>query len=85
VVAGLKIANPYRCDADGCGRAKESTNHWLLIFLEDDGAEVLRWDDFKAENGYENVDGTRRMPAHLCGIECAQKWLNRAMAKLVGQ
>jgi hypothetical protein len=68
-----KLANPWKCDADGCGilRAND-TNHWLILFVSWDGEDgkktpillVQPWNDRTAE-----LEEAR----HACGIPCALK------------
>jgi hypothetical protein len=72
----MKIANPYKCDGDGCGRMKEATNHWLIGIAGPKLITIHQWTD-----GAPDAENA----VHLCGIECAQKWLNRSLAKQVGQ
>ncbi len=69
-----KLANPWKCDAPGCGilRAND-TNHWLVIYVSrtlrhpDGGSPTVcaePWDDEQAD-----VEGTK----HACGVPCGLK------------
>lgn len=65
-----KLANPWKCDASGCGMLRANdTNHWLLVGAQtnDDGSKYLvlsPWNDKAAE-----------LPSvkHACGIDCGLK------------
>ena len=71
-----KLANPWKCDASGCGMLRANdTNHWLLLSVldndggSDDGAKakyvvIMPWDDQAAE-----TPGAK----HACGIDCCLK------------
>lgn len=79
----MKIDAPWRCDK--CNRLKEPTNGWLVgatyvmgtlpkeSFI---GFTVVAWDDELAD---------RQDSAHLCGVECGQKWTTEQMGKLVNR
>jgi hypothetical protein len=69
-----KLENPWRCDI--CKRIKEPTNGWLIGMATTWEFRVLTWDDAQAE-----VDGA----VHLCGVECAQKWLNEQLGRMVSK
>jgi hypothetical protein len=69
-----KLANPWKCDATGCGqlRAKD-TNHWLIVRVQqadsdhgDGPLEVVisRWTDDLAELACAK---------HACGLPCGLK------------
>lgn len=73
-------SNPFNCDV--CTHAKQETNHWLLgrpvynptvdsqIII---GYLVIKWDEELCEVLYT---------AHLCGLECAAKWLMKKLSAL---
>jgi len=69
-----KLANPWKCDAPGCGilRANDA-NHWLIVSVRQadsdsgDGPNevvVNLWTDELAELGCSK---------HACGVPCALK------------
>lgn len=60
----------YICDECQC--IKKDANGWWLISPGTDGVTVWPW--LQIQNA---VDGWR----HVCGIECAQKYLGRWMAE----
>ena len=64
----------YRCDV--CGKLKQEANHWMravLIVLESYRMPVF------TITGWDGVfpDGANQL--HLCGMECAQKAMAKAM------
>ena len=65
-----KLANPWKCDASGCGMLRANdTNHWLIIqvstFLRPwPTVCVSTWSDELAA-----VEGVK----HACGIDCCLK------------
>ena len=74
-----KIEQPYRCDAQGCGKLREKdANHWWLVWRTEvvipgaDESPVKRcttihaspWIAHRAE-----ADGVN----HVCGIDCMLK------------
>lgn len=70
----MKIDAPWRCDK--CNRLKEPTNGWLIGNVITDGFCVDSWDEEKANDP---------KAAHLCGVECGQKWTTEQMGKLVNR
>lgn len=73
----MKNLNPFQCDI--CNTPKQATNHWWLGYLVKNdqnspvAAAIELWNDFLADQA---------PVAHLCGIECAQKWLTQQLDKL---
>jgi len=71
-----KLANPWKCDASGCGMLRANdTNHWLLLYTQDADRSVTHekpaievvispWDERLAEFAWVK---------HSCGIDCGLK------------
>jgi hypothetical protein len=57
----------YRCDV--CGKLKQEANHWYLAHANAARFVIHRWD---LELNYDPK-------LHLCGMECAQKAMAKAM------
>lgn len=64
--------HPFNCDK--CNRPKDPTNNWLVGFIGDKTFSLETWDDERAL-----LEGA----AHLCGAECAQRWTNEQLARLL--
>lgn len=80
----MKIPDPWKCDE--CGGNKTPTNHWFLglpqslfavgvLHEKFKGSAVVEWHDKLAE-----MEGVK----HICGIECAQKYSGKELAKVYG-
>jgi hypothetical protein len=75
-----KLANPWKCDASGCGMLRANdTNHWLTVALLRDADRgnvsyvvIAPWSDAHAEQ-----PGTK----HACGIECGLKTAAQLMVE----
>jgi hypothetical protein len=68
----MRVATPYRCDY--CGKRKENTNHWWLVFpVEGDLGLVLQihpWSDELA---------AQREQGHVCSQACVVTALSKFM------
>lgn len=64
--------NTYCCDQ--CGKQKQSTNHWWIVFTDrlSGGIVISRWSDA----GRDEHD-----PQHFCGQACViaavQQWMGQ--------
>lgn len=66
----MKNASPYKCNV--CGKVKEESNHWWLLYIGTRTVFTLdRWDDLKAE---------RTDVENICSESCASKALSKWMA-----
>ena len=72
----MKNASPYKCNV--CGKAKEDSNHWWLLFPSNtpdapgSGFILDRWDDVYAD---------RKDVENICSESCASKALSKWMEK----
>ncbi len=62
----------YRCDI--CGTLKKEANHWFVAVRVPYGAHIYVWDAPCAGHDHENI-------AHLCGSECATKFMMRCLSQ----
>lgn len=76
-----KLANPWKCDAPGCGqlRAKD-TNHWLIIEADRGGGCVA------CESGEEiklmPTSLSDSTPVHKSGIVCEKFLVSRPQVRI---
>ena len=72
----MKNASPYKCNV--CGKAKEDSNHWWLLFPSNtpdapgSGFILDRWDDVYAD---------RKDVENICSESCASKALSKWMGE----
>jgi hypothetical protein len=78
----MKIGQPYACDV--CQTPKKEANHWWKAFLlKIDGAIasvlVVGWDvnRITAPGGQIQTLTVEDADAHLCGEECALKYISK--------
>jgi RNA polymerase subunit RPABC4/transcription elongation factor Spt4 len=67
----MRKPDSYFCDI--CGIAKGSTNHWRVLVIRLDGAnlQIADWDRTAAD-----AEGVK----HACGNSCTQKLVERWLA-----
>lgn len=65
----------FSCDV--CGRVKGEANHWFLGYHHPAASiiHLSKWND-----GIER-DGDDGHIAHLCGLECVNKWVQQQLTK----
>jgi hypothetical protein len=73
-----KIPNPWQCDI--CSTPKKPSNGWFVALIEFPKTEservvIMKWNDSLAEQ--EGV-------SHICGLDCASRWLVKELAKIYG-
>lgn len=57
---------------DKCGAQKKTANHWFVAFLSNIGVRIEVWgENHAAPNAF-----------HLCGLDCANKWMLEQLDKL---
>lgn len=62
----------YKCD--GCGVAKEDSNHWWKLIVNEFGYRQVRWEEKMIVSDGDTLQ-------HLCGQECAIKKLSEYMGQ----
>ena len=66
----------FACDI--CGTQKKETNHWFMSWTTENpkGVTVILWTPELVR-----TDST----SHLCGIECATKWVAKQLSEGKGE
>ncbi len=73
----------WACDI--CARQKKEANHWILGFagaqvrVNREGVEEIYAMTFGVSVWTEH--GAKVASAHLCGIECATKWISKELSR----
>lgn len=71
-----KLANPWKCDAPGCGqlRAKD-TNHWLIVRPRDVLGPISGRDLFPevTVSPWDETLAEMNLVKHACGVPCGLK------------
>jgi hypothetical protein len=86
-----KNPHPWTCDEDGV--PKTPSNNWFVaIELTEGGTrtsdqhaitgiQIVKWQEALAEE----VHAGRIKGAHLCGIDCAQRWTGKRLMDAIGK
>lgn len=68
--------NTQTCDM--CPEVKKEVNHWFMGFVVKDGSVVIKpWNEATITT-YKLIG---EQCYHLCGLDCASKWLMKQLAK----
>jgi hypothetical protein len=68
-----KLANPWKCDASGCGMLRANdTNHWMLLRVIQTICDSAPRPTIRIEPWADKLAG-RKDVKHACGIDCGLK------------
>ena len=73
--------NTHSCDGEGCTQVKKQTNHWFIGHLRKSQISLLPW--FEPFLKVSPQDETHLKIFHFCGVECASKWIQKNISRLV--